>query len=40
MIGDPGLSDFSVEANGLTKYFGDYKAVDHVSLKVPAVRGV
>jgi ABC-2 type transport system ATP-binding protein len=30
------LSDFSVEANGLTKYFGDYKAVDHVSLAVPA----
>ncbi len=26
---------FSVEANGLTKYFGDYRAVDHVSLAVP-----
>ncbi|MGQ2936228.1 MAG: ATP-binding cassette domain-containing protein, partial [Sphingopyxis sp.] len=29
------MSDFSVEANGLTKYFGNYKAVDHVSLAVP-----
>jgi ABC-2 type transport system ATP-binding protein len=29
------LSGFSVEANGLTKYFGDYRAVDHVSLAVP-----
>ena len=29
------MSDFSVEANGLTKYFGDYKAVDRVSLAVP-----
>jgi ABC-2 type transport system ATP-binding protein len=35
MIGDRSLNDFSVEANGLTKYFGDYKAVDHVSLTVP-----
>lgn len=30
------MSDYSVEANGLTKYFGDFKAVDHVSLAVPA----
>ncbi|HEV2600283.1 ABC transporter ATP-binding protein [Sphingopyxis sp.] len=29
------MSGFSVEANGLTKYFGDYRAVDHVSLAVP-----
>ena len=29
------MNDFSVEANGLTKYFGDFKAVDHVSLAVP-----
>jgi len=29
------LSDYSVEANGLTKYFGAFKAVDHVSLAVP-----
>ncbi|NIJ39721.1 ABC-2 type transport system ATP-binding protein [Sphingopyxis panaciterrae] len=29
------MSDYSVEANGLTKYFGDFKAVDHVSLAVP-----
>lgn len=29
------MNDFSVEANGLTKYFGNYKAVDHVSLAVP-----
>jgi ABC-2 type transport system ATP-binding protein len=35
MIGDRNLNDFSVEANGLTKYFGNYKAVDHVSLAVP-----
>jgi len=30
------LTDFSVEATGLTKYFDAFKAVDHVSLKVPA----
>src|SRR3546814_16062572 len=36
MIGDRHLNDFSVEADGLTKYFGDYKAVDRVSLRVPA----
>jgi len=36
MIGDRSLNDFSVEANGLTKYFGNFKAVDHVSLAVPA----
>ena len=30
------MNDFSVEADGLTKYFGDYKAVDRVSLRVPA----
>ena len=35
MIGDRGLNDFSVEATGLTKYFGAFKAVDHVSLAVP-----
>jgi ABC-2 type transport system ATP-binding protein len=29
------LSDFSVEATGLTKFFGDFKAVDDVSLAVP-----
>ncbi len=29
------MSDFSVEANGLTKYFGNFKAVDNVSLAVP-----
>ena len=29
------MSEFSVEAEGLTKYFGTFKAVDHVSLKVP-----
>src|SRR3546814_2275332 len=33
---DRHLNDFSVEADGLTKYFGDYKAVDGVSLVVPA----
>src|SRR3546814_10929349 len=36
MIGDRHLNDFSVEADGLTKYFGDYMAVDRVSLRVPA----
>jgi ABC-2 type transport system ATP-binding protein len=36
MIGDQHLSEFSVEAKGLTKYFGAFKAVDHVSLEVPA----
>ena len=35
MIGDRLLSDFSVEAKDLTKYFGAFKAVDHVSLEVP-----
>lgn len=30
------MSEFSVEADGLTKYFGNFKAVDQVSLKVPA----
>jgi ABC-2 type transport system ATP-binding protein len=35
MIGDRHLNDFSVEAKGLTKYFGTFKAVDHVSLEVP-----
>lgn len=30
------MSDYSVEATGLTKYFGSFKAVDHVSLEVPA----
>jgi len=30
------LTDLSVEAVGLTKYFEAYKAVDHVSLQVPA----
>jgi len=29
------LNDYSVEATGLTKYFGDFKAVDRVSLAVP-----
>ncbi len=29
------MNDFSVEAIGLTKYFGDFKAVDDVSLTVP-----
>ena len=29
------MSDFSVEATGLTKFFGDFKAVDDVSLAVP-----
>ncbi|MBU0865911.1 MAG: ATP-binding cassette domain-containing protein, partial [Alphaproteobacteria bacterium] len=29
------MNDFSVEAKGLTKYFGDFKAVDDVSLTVP-----
>src|SRR3546814_12772447 len=36
MIGDRHLNDFSVEADVLTKYFGDYMAVDRVSLRVPA----
>ena len=35
MIGDRGLSDYSVEAAGLTKYFGSFKAVNNVSLEVP-----
>jgi ABC-2 type transport system ATP-binding protein len=30
------LSELSVEAKGLTKYFGGFRAVDHVSLAVPA----
>ena len=30
------MRDCSVEANGLTKYFGNFKAVDNVSLAVPA----
>ncbi len=30
------MTDFSVEAHGLTKYFGAFLAVDHVSLEVPA----
>lgn len=36
------MSDLSVEATGLTKYFGDFKAVDDVSLAVPpgAIYGV
>lgn len=29
------MTDLSVEAHGLTKYFEAYKAVDHVSLAVP-----
>lgn len=29
------MSDYSVEAHGLTKYFGNFKAVDDVSLAVP-----
>ncbi len=29
------MNDYSVEATGLTKYFGDFKAVDRVSLAVP-----
>lgn len=29
------MTDLSVEAVGLTKYFGTYQAVDHVSLEVP-----
>ncbi len=29
------MNEFSVEAIGLTKYFGDFKAVDNVSLAVP-----
>jgi ABC-2 type transport system ATP-binding protein len=29
------LTEFSVEATGLTKYFDSFKAVDHVSLQVP-----
>jgi ABC-2 type transport system ATP-binding protein len=32
---DQPLSGLSVEANGLTKYFGDFKAVDGVDLAVP-----
>ncbi len=35
-LGDQHLTDFSVEASGLTKYFDGFKAVDHVSLQVPA----
>lgn len=36
------MTDLSVEATGLTKYFGDFKAVDNVSLAVPpgAIYGV
>jgi ABC-2 type transport system ATP-binding protein len=34
-IGDQHLTDFCVEAQGLSKYFGDFQAVDHVSLAVP-----
>ncbi|WP_432768709.1 MAG: ATP-binding cassette domain-containing protein [Sphingopyxis sp.] len=30
------MTEFSVEATGLTKYFGGFKAVDQVSLAVPA----
>ena len=30
------MTDYSVEADGLTKYFDSFKAVDHVSLRVPA----
>ncbi|PKP96546.1 MAG: ABC transporter ATP-binding protein [Alphaproteobacteria bacterium HGW-Alphaproteobacteria-13] len=30
------MSELSVEAKGLTKYFGGFRAVDHVSLAVPA----
>ena len=30
------MSELSVEATGLTKYFGGFRAVDHVSLAVPA----
>ncbi len=29
------MTEFSVEAHGLTKYFESFKAVDHVSLQVP-----
>src|SRR5690606_35107687 len=29
------LNDLSVEARGLTKYFGAFRAVDNVSLEVP-----
>src|SRR3546814_1902105 len=35
-IGDQHLTEYSVEAHGLTKYFEDFTAVDHVSLEVPA----
>ena len=30
------MNELSVEATGLTKYFGGFRAVDHVSLAVPA----
>src|SRR3546814_5474243 len=35
-IGDQHLTEYSVEAHGLTKYFEGFTAVDHVSLEVPA----
>lgn len=35
-IGNLRLNDFCVEAQGLTKKFGTFQAVDHVSLAVPA----
>lgn len=35
MFKDRYVTDFSVEATRLTKYFGDFKAVDHVGLMVP-----
>ncbi len=35
MIRDPILTALTVEAQGLTKYFGNFKAVDNVSLEVP-----
>ena len=33
--GDQRLTDYCVEARGLTKYFDEFKAVDHVDLEVP-----
>ena len=30
------MTELAVEADGLTKYFDSFKAVDHVSLRVPA----
>src|SRR3546814_14775566 len=35
-IEDQHLTEFSVEARGLTKYFEGFAAADHVTLEVPA----